>query len=290
MATVLVACAEATPTPNPTPTPTSTPTPTPSPTPFPSLPADLFEGFDATPDPAQLAQLSRLLFLVPADSRGAAFLSIGASVQDPALQRALESQDLGLVSSLPPEISSLLDALVVAVPKDGQGLILILEGAIDIDSLVQWVEGFGVSVVPGTDPAGLVKGSLDTFDDVAPGLLDDPIVALLANNLPSGLTTVLFPDCADLDTVAPNAELSGCNGVGLSAELMAEDTVAVNAVVSFVSEEQASAALPILKESFGPGDLVPLGVAARREGSMVRVRAAVGATAVFQVVGALSLR
>ena len=125
---------------------------------------------------------------------------------------------------------------------------------------------------------------------MAPGLLDDPIVALLANNLPSGLTTVLFPDCADLDAVAPNAELSGCTGVGLSAELMAEDTVVVNAVVSFVSEEQASAALPILKESFGPGDLVPLGVTARREGSMVRVRAAVGAAAVFQVVGALSLR
>ena len=50
------------------------------------------------------------------------------------------------------------------------------------------------------------------------------------------------------------------------------------------------AALPILKENVGPGDLVPLGLAARREGSMIRVRVVVGAAAVFQVVGALSLQ
>ena len=172
------------------------------------------------------------------------------------MQWALESEDLWLVRSLPPEISSLLDALVVAVLEGGQGLILILEGAIGIDSLVQWVEGFGVSVVPETcrdyrglsgDAFGFVALSLAVVDGpttardssrrsgqrppgcllrCGSGVARGPNRCSAGHNMPLGLTTALFPDCAGLDTVAPNAELSGCNGEGLSAELMVEDTVA----------------------------------------------------------------
>jgi hypothetical protein len=121
-----------------------------------------------------------------------------------------------------------------------------------------------------------VKGALDGFDGLAPRLLDNPEVSRLVTSLPPGVTAVVLTGCTEMAGLVSIAALPGCNGAALSAEVLDQDTGAINAVVGFQDDLQAAGALRLLdKEGIRLGELPPQNGAARQEESLLRIRFAV---------------
>jgi hypothetical protein len=125
----------------------------------------------------------------------------------------------------------------------------------------------------GVSPSIRVKNALDTFDGLTPHLLRSEAVSLVANNLPQGLVVAVFNGCSALGGLSPIADLPDCSVAGVSAELLDQDTVAINVVAGFQEDGHAKAALEVLNtQGIRLGDSVPQDSAARQEGSLVRVR------------------
>ena len=129
----------------------------------------------------------------------------------------------------------------------------------------------------GATPAlDYLKTSLDGFDGLIPRLADDVAVSRLVDNLAPGIAAALFSDCGSLGSLGSLGEVAGpggCTGAAVSAEVLDEDLVAINAVVAFQTESQASAALQVLNQGdFRLGGLEPKKSAARLEGTLLRLR------------------
>ena len=201
------------------------------------------------PDAVKLARLSHLLSPVPAGYPQAFHLDLAALRENPDVREAIQLERLGVLGALPPGGANLLDGLVAASRKGGEDLIVILDGPLDIASLIQVAGAFGISVVgpkaesyrehqvwdidilgvklaiggvdgstsvssPGSTTGGgsavdLVKGALDSFDGLSPRLMEDPNVARLVNRLPSGVVTALFLSCSGLEDISPISSLDG---------------------------------------------------------------------------------
>ena len=83
------------------------------------------------------------------------------------------------------------------------------------------------------------------------------------------------PRTADINGQAPSqyAGLPDCSGMGVSAELLDQNVVAINIVAAFHEEGLAKAALQTLNDAgIRLGGSVPQDSAARQEGSLVWVR------------------
>ena len=278
----LVGCSELTATPTPTPKPTPTPTATPTPVPLVAF------GEVPMPDAVKLARLSHLLSPVPAGYPQAFHLDLAALRENSDVQEAIQLERLGVLGALPPGGANLLDGLVAASRSGGEDLIVILDGPLDIASLIQVAGAFGISVVgpkaesyrehqvwdidilgvklaiggvdgstsvssPGSTTGGgsavdLVKGALDSFDGLSPRLMEDPNVARLVNRLPSGVVTALFLSCSGLEDISPISSLEGCAGAAASVELLTAETLAVNVLVGFGMEGEAATAAALVEQ------------------------------------------
>jgi len=280
------------------------------------------------PDAAELARLSHLLSSVPAQYVRAIHLDLAALRENPDVQEAIQLDRLGVLGALPPGATNLLDGLLVASLEEGEGLIVIMDGTLDIESLFQVAQAFGISLggpkaesyrdhqvwdidllglklaIGGVDAStsvsssglttgggsavDLVKRALDSFDGLEPRLIDDPNMARLVNRLPSGIVTALFLSCAGLEDISPISSLEGCAGAAVSVELLTAETLAVNILVGFGVEGEASTAAALVEQggiSLGP--LVPQEMAARLEGRLLAVRLLIDTARVAQVIDAL---
>ena len=327
LATVaLTACAESTPTPSPTSTPAPTPTAGPTQAPLTvlediSLPA---------PDPERLAELSRLFTFVPEDFNSAVVMDIQALEESPLLRDAVSLDALGLQGMLPIEATRLLDVLGLALGESGKGAITLMSGPLDVESLLRLAGGFGISLGgpepqayrdhrvwsvdvfgislavgeanpttvvlssgspgDGTPALDLVKGSLDSFDGLAPNLLDHPGMNRLLKALPSGFATTLLGRCRDLEAVAAVVDLGGCATAGVSAGLSGEGDVVLWGLVSFESETLASAALQLALERIESGAKLTIGeLAVGHEKELVWTRIIVDPEQVAQAIETFSL-
>lgn len=320
----LVACSEATATTAPTPSPTPTPTPTTAPVPLVSF----GDGSMPMPDPEKLARLSQLLSGVPTQYTQALHLDLAALLENPDVQEAIKLDSLGILGALPPGATNLLDGLVMASRDDGEGLIVIMDGTLDIESLFQVAQAFGISVggpkaeayrdhqvwdidllgqklaIGGVDGStsvsssgsttddvsavDLVRGALDSFDGLGPRLMEDPNATRLVNRLPSGIVMALFLNCTGMEDISPISSLEGCAGVAASVELLTADSFAVNILVGFGIEGDASTAAALVEQQgISLGSLVPQDMTASSEGPLLAVRLLIDAADVAQVVDAL---
>lgn len=308
----------------PTPTPTLAPTPTTAPVPVVSF----GDGSMPMPDAEKLARLSQLLSGVPAQYTQALHFDLAALLDNPDVQEAIKLDSLGIMGALPPGTSNVLDGLVLASRDDGEGLIVIMDGNLDIESLFQVAQAFGISLggpkaqayrdhqiwdidilgqklaiggvdgstsvsstgssAGGVSAVDLVKGALDSFDGIESGLLEDPNVARLVNRLPSGVVMALFLSCAEMEDISPISSLESCAGAAASVEFLNADTFAVNILVGFGIEGEASTAAALVEEDgLSVGSLVPQEMAARAEGPLLAVRFFIDAAEVAQVIDTL---
>ena len=290
-ALALAACSQAEPT--PTPTPTATPTPTTTPTLAPlvvrrdvSLPA---------PDPNRLAQVSKLLSLVPADYHSVITLDVQGLKESPLLSGLVDSDRLGIPGIIPIDATGLLDRVAVAVTGEGQ--ITVMQGAIDVASMLNLAGRFGLSLdIPDPEdyqghqvwdidifgitlalgqadtttvifssgsPAGgplaaaNVKESLDAFDGLTPGFLSQPNGQRLLQRLPSGFAAAVLADCSGIGQLATITDIPGCIGAAISAEITGDGEVTFYGLAAFQDEAQASAALEIALKRVQEEDALP---------------------------------
>ena len=324
-ALTLLACSQTEPTATPTPVPTATPTPIASPTPTISL-GDISLP---SPEPNRLAALTQLLSLVPEDYTSALILDLKALEDSPLLREAVGPRQLGIPAIVPPEAIDLLDAIGVAAGEGGQGAIAILSGTLDVASLLQLAGSFGLTVeipepethrshqVWGLEVFGLtlavaqpaartvvlssgtasssasaldvVKASLDTFDGVNPGILDNPDHLRLVNTLPSGFAALLTAKCGEQAVLGTILDFPGCTGAAISAAASGEDEVVFYGLVSFTDDSAAAAALQIALERLeAERELLPGEVTAGQEGELVWAKVLVEAEKVVEAIESLT--
>ena len=288
-ALALAACSQV----EPTPTPTATPTPTP-----PATPGPLVVREDLSlpvPDPNRLAQVSKLLSSVPANYHSVVALDIHGLKESPVLKRLVDSNALGIPGIIPIDATGLLDRVAVAVAQEGQ--ITLLQGDIDVASMLKLVAGFGLTLeIPdpedyrghqvwdidilgitlalgqadattvifsggasaeGPTAAVNVKATLDTFDGLTPGFLSQPNAQRLLERLPSGFVAAVLAECAGLGQLATVIDIPGCIGAAISAEITGEGEVTFYGLAAFQDEAQASAALEIALERVQDEDALP---------------------------------
>jgi hypothetical protein len=114
---------------------------------------------------------------------------------------------------------------------------------------------------------------LDTFDGLTPRLLDSSAVSQVVNRLPQGVVVAVFDGCRALGSQSGIAGFPDCSVMGVSAELLDQNVVAINIVAAFQEDGLAKAALQTLNDSgIRLGESVPQDSAARQEGSLVQVR------------------
>ena len=100
----------------------------------------------AMPDALKLARLSHLLSSVPGQYTEVVHLDLAALQENPDVQEAIQLDRLGVLGALPPGATNLLDGLVAASRQEGEDLIVIMDGSLDIESLFQVAEAFGISL------------------------------------------------------------------------------------------------------------------------------------------------
>jgi hypothetical protein len=270
-------------------------------------------GSFPSPDPDWTHRLTQSLSPIPNTYSPVIFLDVKAAQANTVVQQAFDLEVLGLLDTLQPGASTSVDSAVIAFSSDGNGLITVIQGALDVQGLlaaagalglaapsqepekyrdyeVRSVDVFGISlglasideftlvIATGSAASGAtgleqIRTALDSYDGLASALLDDPEIFHLVNELPAGVGAVVLADCGNLTALfAPNA-LQGCTGAAISAEAAESGSGAINAIVAYEDESQASAAMEsINREDFHVDDLTIRKVTAVREGSLLRLR------------------
>ena len=140
------------------------------------------------------------------------------------------------------------------------------------------VDGSTLVIATGSPTVGTtgtehLKAALDSSDGLAAGLLDDPETARLVSELPAGVTTVVLGDCANLATLFSLETLRGCTGAAVSADIAESGSGAINALVSYEDESQASVAMDLMGHVGVEQDGLSLErIAMLQEGSLLRLR------------------
>ena len=246
----------------------------------------------------------------------------------PLLKSAFDLEGLGVPGIVPTAAISLLDGAGVVTGPPGDGSLAVLDGSIDVESLLQLASGFGIALggpepetfrdhrVWSIDAFGLtlavgeadattvvvssgffsenvssldlVKGSLDSFDGLAPRWLDNPINERLLNRLPSGFVTTLLARCGDLARLTPVIDLPGC-AAAASAESLGADGVVIYGLIAFDDATLASAGLKLAIQRIEADGGLPFGeVTAGQEEELVWTRVLIDTAQVAQALKALS--
>ena len=302
---LLAACTQASALPTSTAAPASTPTPT----------ATVGFGADPLPliQPAWTARLTRSLSLIPSGYSPATFLDVQAALANAGIQESLDLEVLGLLATLQPGASTSVDSAVVAFSRDGNGMIMVIQGSLDVDGLlaaagglglgelgqepekhrdydIQSVDVFDISlalasvdgstllIATGSPSVGAtgpeqIRTALDSFDGLVTGLLDDPETSRMVRGLPPGMMAVVLSNCANLTVLFHSRTLQGCTGAAVSAELAETGSGAINAIVVYENEAQASRAMEVMGEDgFQLDGLTLEKVAVVQERSLLRLK------------------
>ena len=300
---LLASCAQVSAAPTSTFAPTSTPTAT--------------VGFSAEPlpliQPEWTARLTRSLSLIPSDYSPAIFLDVQAALANAGIKESLDLDVLGLLDTLQPGASTSVDSAVVAFSRDGNGMVMVIQGTLDVDGLlaaagglglvelglepekhrdydVQSVDVFDISlalssvdgstllIATGSPSVGAtgpeqIRTALDSSDGLVAGLLDDPETSRMVRELPPGMMAVVLGNCANLTVLFHYRTLQGCTGAAISAELAETGSGAINAIVGYENEAQASTAMELMgEEGFQLDGLTLEKVAVVQEKSLLRLK------------------
>ncbi len=282
---ILAACstqtAPATDVPQPTAEPTAAPTSTPAPTP---VPYGDFAGAEIPPaDPERLAQLTKVLSLVPEGFSSAVYLDTDFLRSNESLGAIINPEVLGLDVALPSIATGLVSRLAVAADFQTRSVVTPFQSDFAIADMLRLAGGFGLQLggdgpttyeghdvwginVLGTvlamatadattgvaasgqsitpaEATALVEGSLDGFDGRSGSILDAPGLSALLANVPSGFAAGVLSQCETLPLFHDVQGLAGCTGVVVSADILPGDLVVFHGLIGFTGEGVALAAL-----------------------------------------------
>jgi hypothetical protein len=209
--------------------------------------------------------------------------------QNPALfesRSEFSLENLGLAEISSPEIDNSLESLVLSTTEDEQELIIVLNGAIDIDDLLQGLkervitmdtvpENYRSYQVWNSDPSGGAALSLAAVDNSTVVLArvtlaagNSVAAARLQNALDAfdGVTPGLldYPEVVQLANNLPSGFaavlnrdcrgifpiMEGCATSGVSSQVVGPGVAATTFLAVFGNETQVIAALPKLRETF----------------------------------------
>ena len=268
--------------------PTAQPTVAPTPTP---IPYEDFAGAAVPPaEPERLAQLTRLLSLVPESYHSAVYLDMKFLRSDASLAALISPEVLGLDIALPSLATGLVNKLAVAVDLQTRSLVTPFQGDFAIVAMLQVASSFGLQLKEGSpqtyeghniwdidalgvvlalaaadettgvaasgpgvtaaDARALTEASLDAFDGRSARLLDAPDLAGLVGNVPSGFAAAVLSRCENLPLFADAQALPRCTGAVVSVDILPGGLVVFHALIGFADQGQAASALQRVSESF----------------------------------------
>ena len=123
----------------------------------------------------------------------------------------------------------------------------------DISLALSSVDGSTLLIATGSPSVGAtgpeqIRTALDSSDGLVAALLDDPGTSRMVRKSPRGMMAVMLGNCANLTVLFHNRTLQGCAGAVISAELAETGSGAINAIVGYENEAQASAAMELMGE------------------------------------------
>ena len=314
--TLGLACAQATFTeiPTPIPIPTPSPTPTPAPLPLGSGPVIVEFGpdFNADPDSEKLLQVKDLLSRLPEGYSRMVVVDAGELAETSSLEQVVDLGELGLLPMVQPLLTHALDMMVLASPDSGDGTVVIFQGGVELESLVDLARSLGMAIDPEPEyyqgsrvwsgqilgvgalslaelgvntsiiaqgpvtdhsvPELLVKDVLDLKDAPSEGFLDGPVFWGLVDQLLSGPVIVVDDECRNLAELHSDIGLVGCTAAAVSVNEVSSDQVVAHLVLGFGKEVQAKIALPLLRDGLLSSEIQLGEIAIRQEGVLLRVR------------------
>lgn len=296
--------------PQPTAEPIAPPTSTPAPTP---VPYEDFAGAEIPPaDPEQLAQLTKVLSLVPESFGSAVYLDTEFLRSNESLGAIINRDVLGLDVALPSIATGLVSRLAVAADLQTRSVVTPFQSDFAIADMLRLAGGFGLQLggdgptnyqghdvwelnVLGTvlatadattgiaaadqsitpaEATALVEASLDGFDGRSGSILDAPGLSALLAAVPSGFAAEVLTQCETLPLFHDTQGLPGCTGVVVSSDILPGDLVVFHALIGFTGQDAALAGMQQAAESLG-NERESQGfedLGLRQEGGNVRVR------------------
>ena len=283
--------------------PSVAPTPTPD-------PYQDFSIADVPPaDPERLAQLSKLLSLVPESYDSAVYLDMKFLRSDASLADAISPELLGFDLALPSIATGLVNAIAVAADFQTGAVVTPFHSDFTISEMIQLAGSFGLPLseggpeqyeghdiweinalgaklamaaaadttgvaASGSDAVALAKASLDAFDGRSDRLLNAPGLSGLIGEAPSGFAAMVLSQCGSLQLFADVQALPACTSAVVTADILSENLVVIHAIIGFVDEDQARSALELandaLESQYEPLEIEDLAVL--QEGDRVWVR------------------
>ena len=234
------------------------------------------------PDPERLAQITKLLSLVPESYGSALYLDMEFLRSNVSLAAFINPEVLGLDLGLPSIATGLLDGLAVAVNFQTHTVVTSFQSNFPIPEVIQFARaGFGLPLTEGglklyeghdiwgisafgsilamaaadeetgvaaagqepSDAIALVESSLDAFDGRSARLLDAPGLASLIGNVPSGFAAVALSQCERLPLFEDITALPGCTGAVVTAGMLSDNLVVIHALIGFAGQDQARSAV-----------------------------------------------
>ena len=265
----------------PTIEPTATPVPTPAAT---TIPYGDFANAKISPaDPERLAQLTKLITLVPESFNSAVFLDLESLKSNESLADLINPKILGMDVALPSIASGLVSRIAVAADTQNRRLVTPFQSGFSIGDMLRLASGFGINLggdgptsyeghdvwvinafgtvlamaaaddttgvaaagqaIAPDDARALAEASLDAFDGRSATLLDTPGLSGLLADVPSGFAAAVLSGCSTVPLFDDAQELSVCTGVVVTADILPGDLVVFHSLVGF--PDQAVAGLVI---------------------------------------------
>ena len=273
--------------PQPTAEPIAPPTSTPAPTP---VPYEDFAGAEIPPaDPEQLAQLTKVLSLVPESFGSAVYLATEFLWSNVSLGAIINPDVLWRDVALPSIATGLVSRLAVAADLQTRSVVTPFQSDFAIADMLRLAGGFGLQLggdgpanyqghdvweinVLGTvlamatadattgvaaadqsitpaEATALVEASLDGFDGRSGSILDAPGLSALLPAVPSGFAAGVLYQCETLPLFHDTQGLPGCTGVVVSSDILPGDLVVFHALIGFTGQDAALAAIQQAAES-----------------------------------------
>ena len=287
--------------------------PTPTPVPTAAVAEQFSADAMPLPGKEWLSKFSHMLSAVPVNHGPVLFLDLKELRYKPDVQAALRSQIAPALAAIPSAVTNVIEGAVLATSGNVGGVFVVLTTPLDIGTMLNaasslqitsklpepeayrdhqiWTfNEFETSLAIGSvdattsvaaagsppsdiSPSKRVKSALDTVDGLTPRLLDSSAVSQVVNRLPQGIVVAVFDGCSGLGSQPGIGGLLDCSVMGVSAELLDQNVVAINIVAAFQEDGLAKAALLTLNDAeLRLAGSVTQDSASRQEGSLVLVR------------------
>ena len=304
--------------------------PTPTPVPTAAVAERFSTDAMPLPGKEWLSKFSHMLSAVPANHGAVLFLDMKELRYKPDVREALRSQIAPALAAIPSAVSNVIEGAVLATSGKDGGALVVLTTPLDIGTMLNAASSLQITsklpepeayrdhqiwtfnefetslaigsvdattsvAASGSSPSDVsppkrVKSALDTFDGLTPRLLDSSAVSQVVNRLPQGIVIAIFDGCWALGSQLGIGDLLDCSAMGVSAELLDQNVVAINIVAAFDEDGLAKAALQTLNDAgIRLGESVPQDSAARQEGSLVRIRQIIELDQIGKVFDAFDL-